>query len=131
VRAQTGSGFTLQANWFALTLGDQNREGMEILLKAMTSIKGQVVVSGRTLEDLMRFKPSLAVEDAQSPRRVVPIDSKGNFVFTSFDGSFQVEVQNLPYELRVQSITMGPSSVTIRLTSLPGDAPPLDFFRIR
>jgi hypothetical protein len=127
VRAQTGSGFTLQANWFALTLGDQNREGMEILLNGMTSIKGQVIVSGRTLEDLMRFKPSLAVEDPQSPRRVVPIDSKGTFEFSSFDGSFQVEVLNLPYELRVQSITMGPSSVTIRVGTILRDPPMRNF----
>jgi hypothetical protein len=86
------------------------------------------MVSGRTLEDLMRFKPSIAVEDAQSPRRVVPVDSRGNFEFTSFDGSFQVEVQNLPYELRVQSITMGPSSVAIQIGTIQRDPPMRDFF---
>jgi hypothetical protein len=127
VRAQTGSGFTLQANWFALTLGEQNREGMEILLKEMTSIKGQVIVSGRTLEDLMRFKPSIGVGDAQSPSRVIPVDSRGTFEFRSFDGSFEVTVLNLPYELRVQSITMGPSSVTIQVGTIQRDPPMRDF----
>jgi hypothetical protein len=127
VRAQTGSGSTLQANWFALTLGDQNREGMEILLKALTSIKGQVIVSGRTLEDLMRFKPSIGVADAQSPSRVVPIDAKGTFEFRSFDGSFELTVLNLPYELRVQSITLGLSSVTIQVGTILRDPPMRDF----
>lgn len=132
VRAQAGSGATLQANWFDLTLSDQTREGMEILLKEMTLIKGQVVVTGRPLEDLMRFKPVVGVEDAQSSSRTVPIDPGGTFEFRSFDGSFKVGMSGLPIEFRVQSVTLGPSSVTIRVTSRPGDAPPsLEFPRIR
>jgi hypothetical protein len=132
VRAQTaGPGIPLQANWFDLTLGDRSREGMEILLKELTSIKGQVVVVGRPLEDLMRFKPVADVEDAQGSRRAIPIESTGTFEFRSFDGSFKASISGLPIEFRVQAVTLGPSSVTIRITSLPGDAPPLDFFRIR
>jgi len=123
LRAQTGSGDSLQAGSLKFTIENQNREGLELRLKALSPIRGQVVVTGRSLQDLMAFKPVAVIEDA-SGRRVVPVDSQGTFDFKSFDGEFTVRIGDLPLEFRVQSITHGPSSVTVQVTSLPGDVPP-------
>ena len=122
LRAQTGAGDTLQAASLKFTIENQNREGLELRLKVLSPIRGQVVVTGRSLQDLMAFKPVAEIEDA-SGKRVVPVDSRGMFDFKSFDGEFTVSIRDLPVEFRVQSITLGPSSVTVRVTSLPGDVP--------
>jgi hypothetical protein len=126
LRAQTGSGEALQTAVLPVTMGTQNREGVEVVLKGLTSIKGQVVVSGRTLEELMRFKPVVVVTDTTGNRQVA-IDSKGNFEFKSFEGAFTVQVRDLPIEFRVQSVSLEPGSVTVRIGAYSGDNP--EFFR--
>ena len=128
IRAQIGAGDGTQAGSLKLTVDAQNREAQELVLKGMTAMTGQVLVTGRALEDLMRFKPYVELEDALGTRRIA-FDSKGTFQFRSFEDEFSLGIRDLPIELRVQSITTGPSSVTIRIGTQPGDGP--EFFRFR
>jgi hypothetical protein len=131
LRAKHNAGDNTQAGLLRFSVDAQDRSDLELVLKSLTPIKGQVVVPvSRTMEELMRFKPYVELSDAMGKRRVT-IDARGAFQFRSFDGDFIVEVKNLPVEFRVDSISTGPSSVDVLLEILQGDVPGFRFLQPR
>jgi hypothetical protein len=123
LRAQVGAGEATQAGVLRFTVGAENRENLELVLQERSSITGQIVVTGRSLQDLLSFKPVVDIVDLVGSHDVA-VDARGGFQFRSYEGNFTVRIPDLPIEFRIQSVTMGPASVTIHITSLPGNAPP-------
>ena len=129
LRATNGVGDAAEAGLLRFSIGTQNREDLDVALGPRIPISGQVVVAApRTIDELMRFKPYIEIDDVMG-RSKVTIDARGTFQFRSFEGAYTLTIRELPVELRVQSITPGPSTVTVRVGSMPGDGP--DFFRFR
>jgi len=121
--AKSGSGDGLRSSTLRFKIDAQDRANLELSLKSMSPIKGQILTpQSYALDELMRFKPYIEVADAAGARRV-DIDSKGMFQFRAFEDDFTVAVTNLPWELRVSSVDKQPSAVTITLSRREGDGP--------
>jgi hypothetical protein len=129
LRAKHEAGEDTQAGLLRFRVAAQDRSDLELVLKSLAPIQGQLVVPvSRTMEELMVFKPYVELSDAMGKRRVT-IDTKGTFQFRSFDGDFIVEIKNLPVEFRVDSISTGPSSVKVLLRIVQSDVPEFRFLR--
>ena len=127
LRAKDEAGDATQAGLLRFSVGAQDRNDLELVLKSMTPINGQIFApASRGMDELMRFQPYVELTDATGKRRVT-IDSKGAFQFRSFEGDFTVEVRNLPVEFRTESISIGPGPVNILLRLIQGDVPNFRF----
>jgi hypothetical protein len=122
LQGKTGAGDATEAASMKFTVDASSVAGVELNLKPLTLIKGQLILSGRTLEELSIFKPYVEVEDALG-RRQVNLDKLGAFEFRSFDNDFTVSLRSLPIEIATQSIEKGPGTVSIHAGPSRADGP--------
>jgi Carboxypeptidase regulatory-like domain len=127
LKARLGSGNATQTATVQLSIGNQDRNGVDLILKSLTPQKGRVVIEGvGRIEELLRFRPAIEVRDILGVHRIA-IGRDGTFEFQSFEGDYDVEAVDLPFEYR-PSVVISGSFVEVRLRILQGDAP---FFRFR
>jgi hypothetical protein len=122
LKAMQGSGTTMQFASLPLTIGEQDRSGIELRLKPVTRQKGRVVIEGAgRVEDLQRFRLVIEVVDVLGVHPV-PIAADGTFEFQSFEGGYSAKIKDLPlgYE---PSIVIAGSSVEVKLRIVQRDAP--------
>jgi hypothetical protein len=123
LRAISGSGETAQAALREFSVTAQGLTDLDVRTKPATLIRGQVILSPpHTIADLLRFDPSVLVDDAMGTR-FISIDSKGMFQFKSFESDFRVAIPNLPIEFHVISTSKGPGTVEILLGATHNDRP--------
>jgi hypothetical protein len=123
LRAQIGNGDTMLAAFRKFSVGPQARTNLEVVLKPATNVSGSVVViAPHTLNDLMKFNPSIQIIDVMGIRPA-RLDSKGAFQFKSFEGDYTILVTDLPLELRVDSISKDAAGVEIRIGGVHSDRP--------
>jgi hypothetical protein len=122
LQAKQGTGDTIQSSTLRLALANQDRSGIELILKPLTVQKGRVVIEGvGRIEELLRFRPSIEVKDILGTHRVA-IGRDGTFEFQSFESEYSVAVNDLPFEYD-PSIQINGSSVEVKLRIRQGDAP--------
>jgi Carboxypeptidase regulatory-like domain len=126
LKARLGSGNATQYATVQLSLGNQDRADVELILKPLTLQKGRVVIEGAgRIEELLRFRPAIEVRDVLGAHRVA-IGRDGAFEFQSFEGEYSVEVLDLPFEYK-PSVTISGSAVEVKLRIIQADFPGLRF----
>ena len=96
LKAMEGSGSTMQFASLPLTIGAQDRSGVELRLKPATRQKGRVVIEGAgRVEDLQRFRLVIEIVDVLGVHPV-PIAADGTFEFQSFEGGYSATIKDLP-----------------------------------
>ena len=128
LRARLGAGPTTQSTTLPVTIGNQDRNGLEVVLKELTPQRGRVVMEGiGRFEDVQRFHPVIEVTDILGLHQL-PIRGDGTFEFQSFEGDYSVAIKNVPvtYETFIQ---IDGASVEVKLRVVQGDIFP--GFRLR
>jgi hypothetical protein len=122
LNAKLGSGAETQVASLPLTIGTQDRSGIEVILKGLTVQKGRVVVEGAgRVEELQRFRPMIEVTDVLGVHRL-PIGVDGTFEFQSFEGEYSVAIRDLPLGYD-KFITVAGSTLEVKLRVIQSDAP--------
>ena len=120
LKAMQGSGSTMQFAALPLTIGGEDRSGIELRLKPATLQKGRVVIEGAgRVEELQRFRLVIEIVDVLGVHSV-PIAADGTFEFQSFEGGYSATINELPvgYE---PSVVIAGSSVEVKLRIVQGD----------
>ena len=118
-----GTGNAMQFATLQLNIANQDRAGIELVLKPLTVQKGRVVIEGvGRIEELLRFRPMVEITDVLGVRQVA-VRRDGTFEFQSFEGEYSVDMNDLPIEYDDPSIEIDGSSVDVRLRIILTDAP--------
>jgi hypothetical protein len=124
LKAQLGSGSTMQSATVPLTIANQDRTGIDVVLKDVTLQKGRLVIEGiGRLEELQPFRPTIVVRDILGVHEL-PVRADGTFEFRSFEGEYAVTIRNLPNTYETD-ITVSGSSVEVKVRVVQGDFPGL------
>ena len=124
LKARLGSGSTMQSATVFLSITNQDRSGIDVVLKEPTLQKGRLVIEGSgRLEELQRFRPTIEVTDILGIHEL-PVRADGTFEFRSFQGEYSVAIRNLPNTYDTD-ITISESSVEVRVRAVQGDFPGL------
>ena len=120
LRARQGSGTATQALTVPLTIGNEDRSGLEIALKPLSRQRGRVVIEGAgRLDELQRFHPMMEITDVLGVHRV-PIAADGTFEFQSIEGEYAAAIRDLPLGY-AHTITIAGSTVEVKLRIVQGD----------
>ena len=124
LKARLGSGSTMQSATLPVSITNQDRAGVDVVLKEVTLQKGRLVIEGiGRLEELQRFRPTIEVTDILGVHQL-PVGPDGTFEFRSFQGEYSVAIRNLPNTYD-SDITISESSVEVRVRVIQGDFPGL------
>jgi hypothetical protein len=124
LKARQGVGTATQFGTARVTVGNQDRNGLELVLKPMTRQTGQVAIEGAgRIEELQRFRPVIEINDVLGVHRI-PIAADGTFEFQSFEGGYAAAIRDLPLGYATTIAIVG-TTVEVRLRVVQGDGPGL------